>query len=145
MTYFADLTPYKYTGEDEHQALNVGWLGWWHRFPKEETAAEFRQRLAAICSRPIGLSGAVHTCEYCWFSAGDGTWADGQIRVQGRDGTWYAAPTMIHHYVTVHHYRPPDPFIAAVLSPRSIATAMPGKATAKVHESVPREDAHHSP
>ncbi len=31
-------------------------------------------------------------------------------------GKVYAAPSLVHHYVVAHDYRPPDEFIAAVLA-----------------------------
>jgi hypothetical protein len=37
------------------------------------------------------------------------------MRVAG-DGRVYAAPSLVHHYVIAHGYRPPDEFIAAVLA-----------------------------
>jgi hypothetical protein len=37
-----------------------------------------------------------------------------QIRVFGKRGKVYAAPNMIYHYVTVHHYKPPAEFIQAL-------------------------------
>ena len=40
---------------------------------------------------------------------------NGEIRVTGEDGTVYAAPTMIAHYVAEHHYLPPQEFVDAVL------------------------------
>jgi hypothetical protein len=41
-------------------------------------------------------------------------WAE--IRVFGDDGKVYAAPNMIYHYVTAHHYKPPDAFVRALRS-----------------------------
>jgi hypothetical protein len=37
-----------------------------------------------------------------------------EIRVFARDGTAYAAPTLIYHYMKFHNYRPPDEFIRAL-------------------------------
>jgi hypothetical protein len=38
-----------------------------------------------------------------------------EIRVVGGDGTIYAAPTLVHHYVRGHNYQPPQPFVEALL------------------------------
>ena len=38
-----------------------------------------------------------------------------EIRVFGQDGTIYAAPDLIYHYVIDHQYRPPDVFIDTLL------------------------------
>ena len=37
-----------------------------------------------------------------------------QICVFGQRGKIYDAPNMIYHYVTVHHYKPPEEFIQAI-------------------------------
>jgi hypothetical protein len=37
-----------------------------------------------------------------------------EIRVFGKRGKIYAAPTLLFHYVTVHHYKPPDEFLMAL-------------------------------
>ena len=37
-----------------------------------------------------------------------------EIRVLGERGKMYAAPNMLYHYVTVHHYKPPDEFVQAL-------------------------------
>jgi hypothetical protein len=39
---------------------------------------------------------------------------NGEIRVRGADGTLYAAPSLIAHYVADHSYLPPDGFIDAI-------------------------------
>jgi len=40
---------------------------------------------------------------------------NGEVRVRAPDGRWYAAPTLVAHYVAVHGYLPPAPFVGAVL------------------------------
>ena len=47
---------------------------------------------------------------------------NGQIRVLSAKGVWYAAPTLVHHYVTMHEYHPPAAFVDAVLSPVAVGT-----------------------
>jgi hypothetical protein len=37
-----------------------------------------------------------------------------EIRVFAKDGVAYAAPTLVYHYVSVHHYKPPDEFVRAL-------------------------------
>ena len=41
---------------------------------------------------------------------------NGQIRVKGPNGTCYAAPALISHYVEIHEYKPPAEFIEAVVN-----------------------------
>jgi hypothetical protein len=38
-----------------------------------------------------------------------------EIRVFGKEGAIYAAPTLIYHYVEQHHYKPPADFVHALL------------------------------
>jgi hypothetical protein len=37
-------------------------------------------------------------------------------------GIWYAAPTLLHHYVSAHEYRPPADFVDAVRSPLAVGS-----------------------
>jgi hypothetical protein len=39
---------------------------------------------------------------------------NGEIRVSGKDGIVYAAPTLVCHYIQAHGYFPPEEFIEAV-------------------------------
>jgi hypothetical protein len=71
-----------------------------------------------------------HVCELCPRSADD-MWpwpplsvqeeegeffvGSAEIRVPAGDGTTFAAPDMIIHYVTEHGYRPPDSFLDALV------------------------------
>jgi hypothetical protein len=41
--------------------------------------------------------------------------SDSEIRAVGSDGTRYAAPTLIGHYVKSHRYVPPRGFVDAVM------------------------------
>lgn len=126
MSYFADLTPHIYAREDTEgqTVLNVGWLDPSKEYPRGEVSVEFVKALEVLCERPVYLHRGFHDCRFCprkadhHFAARIG---NGQIRVMDADGIWYAAPTMIHHYVTVHHYQPPSLFICAVLKPTAVA------------------------
>jgi hypothetical protein len=64
----------------------------------------------------------VHDCEFC--KSEDLPLAErnneklllgtSEIRVFSTQGEIYAAPTLIYHYVSVHHYEPPDEFVRAL-------------------------------
>ena len=121
MAWFEDLSPYVdpegdaegNTGERAAPVLNIGWLGLGHTFPEGPVPAAFLLRLAVLVTRArIVLSRRSHTCSFGHKKPIIGS---GEIRVIGDDGTRFAAPVMIHHYVSDHGYRPPDAFIAAVL------------------------------
>lgn len=113
MAYFEDLTPYTYSSGKfaEHtNALNIGWLEQPHAFEVGEVPAGFHERLLALIESPINLYRGWHTC---WCGTAQG---NGDIRVTGRDGVAYAAPVLIAHYVGAHGYKPPQPFIDAVMT-----------------------------
>ena len=135
MTYFADLTPYTYSGNTDDElgrsTLNIGWLCHQNSFPVGETSQEFIDKLFEYCldKHIVELMRGFHACEFCnlswedWFDRNkyqygqDAHWAsigDGEIRVIGRSAI-YAAPALIYHYVTSHSYKPPDEFVEAVL------------------------------
>ena len=63
-----------------------------------------------------------HDCEFCPVGSARYFERNGQrlrlstseIRVFSRDGWIYAAPTLIYHYVAIHHCKPPDEFLKAL-------------------------------
>jgi hypothetical protein len=124
MASFADLTPYLH-GAPEPKVLNVGWLDAAYPFRRGETSAEFREALGRLVERPILLHRGFHVCGFCpddRCKADYASLGNGQIRVFGRNGVWYAAPTMVHHYVVVHQYQPPPEFVDAVLNPAAVGS-----------------------
>jgi hypothetical protein len=124
-----DLSPYK-SGPDRHlgyEPLAVGWLQRNKSFPTGKSSVEFQQKLLAFCFEEHTVNQA-HAVSRC--AVGDNcprllppVESDGrvahlgssEIRVIGENEI-YAAPTLIYHYVMAHNYRPPDEFIAAVLT-----------------------------
>ena len=122
MSYFADLTPHTYAPTDGETVLNVGWLDNAYPYTRGETSPEFQVALQRLCENPVWLHMGFHRCQFCpredvhtWSSVHLARLGNGQIRVQGADEVWYAAPVMIHHYVKEHQYLPPAPFIETVL------------------------------
>jgi len=124
MSYFADLTPHTYTPTDGIELLNIGWLGEAYPFPQGSTSAKFREALRILCERPILLHRGFHSCEFCpekIRGVQKSSLGNGQIRILGLNGIWFAAPTMIYHYVIEHSYLPPFEFIESVMNPAAIA------------------------
>ena len=116
MTYFADLTPHTYVKTaDTRTVLNIGWLSDREPFPRGDTSAEFREKLKELCQHPIHRHRGFHECDLCPAGRARAR-GNGQIRVVGRDGMCYAAPTLIEHYVESHGYCPPLAFIDAVVN-----------------------------
>lgn len=117
MTYFADLTGYSYDG-DEPNVINIGWLDKEHPFVTGRVSSAFLEALLELCRAPILLHRGQHACQFC--QSDEPALGNGQIRVRDHEGTVFAAPVMIGHYVMGHRYRPPAPFMQAVLNPREI-------------------------
>jgi hypothetical protein len=128
MSYFADLTPHTYTRTTKGRTvLNVGWLDASYPVSTGIVPGDFVQILKRLTEMPMHLHRGVHTCQFCLNhpDAPPATHGNGQIRVAGTDGIWYAAPVLILHYVQVHHYKPPEEFITAVLrSAKAIKAAI---------------------
>ncbi len=130
--YYPDLTPYQYWKEagqpiinDVAQALNVGWLDDMYGYSKGSVPVDFVARLWDFCRTPVNLMLGFHDCPFC--DADPRTYlvvehggqkigmGSGEIWIFGRNGQTYAAPTLILHYITQHHYNPPQEFIQATL------------------------------
>src|SRR5215471_13251694 len=116
MTYYPDLSNYEYSCQDfdaipitSPPTVNVGWLDAVHAFPTGETPPGFAARLLEFCRRAEIHHMGLHSCPF-----GDGAVGGSEIRVFGTDRVW-AAPVLIIHYVTKHHYQPPQDFVRDVL------------------------------
>ncbi|HEX5044577.1 MAG TPA: hypothetical protein VFV75_16860 [Candidatus Polarisedimenticolaceae bacterium] len=119
MTYFPDLSPYAYDplpGFEGRLILNVGWLSFQHPFYRRGwTSRAFRLELRRLCEDTTIRHRGYHHCslDLCvllGFVSGDG------IVVTRSGSSWFAAPSLVYHYVRWHLYRPPDDFIESVLS-----------------------------
>jgi hypothetical protein len=121
MAFFADLTPHTYAPTGDLEILNVGWLDECRPFAVGATSRDFQDALLELCKRPIILHRGVHACCYCRGQRQDRA-GNGQVRVLSPKGIWYAAPTLVHHYVSVHEYSPPADFVDAVVSPLAVGT-----------------------
>jgi hypothetical protein len=131
--YYDDLSLYVYFNErgapisaDILPALNIGWLDDAHAYPQAEPSPGFVARLLDFCRTPINRTLGFHECTFCNDNPKtyleiekDGQkvgFGHAEIWVFGDEGKTYAAPTLIYHYVTRHHYTPPAEFIQAVLT-----------------------------
>lgn len=123
MTYFADLTPYTYdvTGVER---LNVGWLDATHDYMTGPAEASLGRALTYLLRFQVNETRGAHHCVFCGSSAVEMADDDGnrcllgaaEIHVDGNDGSTFAAPSLIVHYVLEHDYRPPLQFQAAALA-----------------------------
>lgn len=124
VTYIADLAPYDYH-PGAPDGLAVGWLDRSEPFPTGECPQDVRDKLVELAQEPVRLMRGYHHCQFCLdrqypnegvrlAETTDVAHGNGEIWVTANDGTSYAAPTLLVHYIEVHRYLPPDPFIDAV-------------------------------
>jgi len=124
--FFEDLTPYSYNlPRNLDGVLNVGWLEAGHAYQRGEVTAAFALALkASVPSVTVGRMRGFHTCDLCEgeeqrqsFALGETVvWLGAaELWMPGPDGTIFASPNLIVHYVESHAYRPPDSFVEAVL------------------------------
>lgn len=127
MAYYRDLSRFRYEAGILDGALNVGWLTWWLPYRRGEAPEGFISALRELCLGPKAVQHrGLHYCPFCfrWKSGspirlkhdGREAFLGGSIvAVSHRDGTVFAAPDLICHYVEMHRYLPPAKFIEAVL------------------------------
>jgi hypothetical protein len=135
MTYFPDLSRYKYGRGSHPGVVHVGWLDNTHPFTPGTVEADLIQKLRLLAAKPVELYRGFHICELCaepWLPKETlasrhavlgmnrpyGKWlasrkSNGEIRVSWA-GVTFAAPVLIVHYIEEHGYRPPVEFLKAV-------------------------------
>ncbi|MEU2909365.1 DUF7919 family protein [Streptomyces massasporeus] len=132
MTYYRDLSPYSYD-ESARDMLNVGWLAREHSYPSGVVDERVVSALKILSATYDNQMRGIHHCEFCdtdrpFVLGGPGMDTDvwlgsAEIRVEGVDGTLYAAPNLVIHYITEHHYCPPEEFCRAALKAAGMDTA----------------------
>ncbi|MFG2824625.1 hypothetical protein ACGFX4_34990 [Kitasatospora sp. NPDC048365] len=141
MTHHPDLSPYNpslpeivadglyhATFAPTYRRTRIGWLGAGHDYPVGPSPDGFRTRLLDIVRRQtVNATRGFHVCELCPRGRSRASMlavehngdtvhlGNSEIRVPGAPGEVFAAPTLIAHYVAVHDYLPPAPFVDAVL------------------------------
>jgi hypothetical protein len=123
--FFPDLEAYRYDiPVPLHDVVTVGWLSKEHAYARQDSGAD---TLEAI-ERLIGTHRAnqmrgYHVCEFCGAEPRVAVSASGEHVLIGSAEIWipspdlkriYAAPNLIHHYMSVHGYLPPQEFLDAV-------------------------------
>ncbi len=112
-----DLTPYTGCGADAALGLlplAVGWLRGGMAFETGKAPESFLARLLPFCQpeHTVCAAGGTRPCPLCRQLIPP--YGQAEIRVIGEVDI-YAAPDLIYHYVSGHHYLPPPEFVAAVL------------------------------
>jgi hypothetical protein len=133
--YIPELANYTSLGVEKRlNIIAVGWLDLEYPYSTGNVSSEFRNRLEAFCSNPLIRNFGIDMCPICKklepvrIKLGSGKefslYGTYEIRIPSKDGKKvYATSDFIIHYVTVHHYQPPQEFIDAVL-----AAPLPGTA-----------------
>ncbi|MGH3998644.1 MAG: hypothetical protein ACRDTJ_14420 [Pseudonocardiaceae bacterium] len=125
MTYFEDLTPYRYL-PNQPAMLNVGWLSRGHEFPKGPIPDEVVAALYVLADeQENNILRGVHDCEFCTrespmrlpapVARGFVDLGMGELHAFVPGSETYSAPSLIVHYITEHGYQPPVAFMEAVL------------------------------
>lgn len=124
MSYYADLTEYVYHNSMfwVTETKNIGWLSVEHEFSKVEPSETLLDKIWDFCKISVAQMRGIHDCDICahtrtaYARRGDDSLLLGssEIRVFSTARIIYAAPTLIYHYMAVHHYSPPDEFLRAV-------------------------------
>lgn len=118
LPYFPELSEYEY-----HETLfpmrNVGWLSHAREFPRGETPAWVIEALIERAKHPDVVTRGSHHCDFCAPADEPGSPAshrsgNGEIWLCNQEGEWFAAPTLIVHYIKEHRYLPPAEFIDAL-------------------------------
>ncbi|MCM1214563.1 MAG: hypothetical protein NC331_03545 [Lachnospiraceae bacterium] len=109
----------------EEDSLNVGWLEKGHPFSTGSVPEEFMEKLWKYFRYPVQVCRGYHVCDLCEnpekgvpviaFKRQKREAGYYEIRAWGKDGTVYAAPSLIFHYILQHEYRPPQEFMDAVM------------------------------
>jgi hypothetical protein len=113
--YIRDLTPYIYDQRPKKNELAIGWLDDVN-FSKGIVPKGFLKKLnnAKIIHHHKGS----HDCPFCEISkSGSSAETKGSevhSIIQGK--ITYIFPSLLKHYIKVHHYLPPQEFIDAIMT-----------------------------
>jgi hypothetical protein len=128
--YYDDLAIYKDELDRAYPGvLSVGWLFPTHEFKAGTVTPMLVNALRdIICVQTdtfdahVNVVRSVRTCPFCrsriQISCGKGCdelLGISEIWIPRSDG-WFAAPSMVIHYIDYHHYVPPQEFIEAALA-----------------------------
>lgn len=123
MAIYPDLSDYSYRGSKFHRpgTKNIGWLGVGQGFKCAKTSDATLRKIWEYCKISIASTRGIHECEFCdedaFFAERDGErllLGSSEIRVFSPSGTIFAAPSLIYHYMSEHHYKPPNEFLLAL-------------------------------
>jgi len=122
--YYQDLQPYTYMGHSpDPTLLTVGWLDCEHRFEKGNVPSGVLDKVLALCFKPVNQTRGFHLSPFLSPAPfGYPVELKGQklllgaaeIRILGANGSSYAAPNLIYHYIKDCKYTPPTEVVLAL-------------------------------
>jgi hypothetical protein len=123
--YYKDGTLYEYYLSNKLlKVKNVGWLDKNHDFNKMKCQHGFLEKMYSIVLSDRGFVSRInqmrgtHVCNLCGQHEFSNPFIGScELLVPGREGdAYYAAPSMIIHYMEAHNYCPSQEFIDAVMA-----------------------------
>jgi hypothetical protein len=127
MAFFCDLSEYHYSEDGFREGtVNIGWLAKGHDFEKDVPSEEILAALWEYTKIAVCITRGGHFCDLCGGNVLIAEERDGirlllgtaEIRVFSDDGTIFAAPNALYHYVKEHSYKLHGQFISAIVSQR---------------------------
>ncbi|MER6112583.1 DUF7919 family protein [Streptomyces hirsutus] len=126
MSYFKDLSPYRYR-DGVDRAVNVGWLSLKNPFfPRGKTCSNAVEELKNLALSPSWRTRGYFMCPFCIsersepalvnFKATEIVLGSAELIVTSPDGSKFIAPDLVIHYIERHSYRPPQVFLEALKS-----------------------------
>jgi hypothetical protein len=126
--YFEDLTNYSYYQQRSFSRVkNIGWLDKNHSFPVGKVSENFLEKLRKLIGKSnktnlhVNPIRGIHPCNLCGKDSLKIEKKNQSIFL-GSSEIWipygenyFAAPSMILHYIEEHNYLPPQEFIESVM------------------------------
>lgn len=129
--YFKDLSPYTYKLSTPIKSIsNIGWLDSSGNFSTGKVSDNFLSKLESIIvgntifDASFNRIRGLHSCNIC-SEIGLEVYSGGCSEVLGMSeilipdvsgNGYFASPSLIYHYISVHNYLPPKAYLNAVLS-----------------------------
>lgn len=128
--FFEDLTEYSYyQNRPLKNVFNIGWIDEKNSYAQGEIEQSFKEKLQSVIvgnkafNAHVNKIRGIHPCNLCGADSIKLYSRTGSCVMLGSSEIWvpskesyFAAPSMILHYIEDHNYRPPKEFIKAVLS-----------------------------
>ncbi len=126
--YYEDLSNYCYQLPFSLPNVKmIGWLDWLQPYPHGQVERKIIEKLwKLICTRPVPFDLEVNIvrgtdpCKICdtdiqYIDLSRNSMLLGMSEIWIPYGlNWYAAPSLIAHYMEDHHYLPPKEFLEAI-------------------------------